>query len=254
MTRHLLFFLIAIGILTACQTVKPEPDPEKKARSAEIHYQLGIEAIRKNHLPKAFEELETALELAPDRSDILDAMGLVRRLRGDLKKSEHYYRLALRHDPGPRTYTNYGSLLLQEGKPKKAEKYFRKALEFPTYRHPDTAYINLGDALLAQGKFNEAIMAYRQATLLNEHQSTSLLREAEAFDRYHRPEFALAVYMKLLRKRPGSRPAVEGMSRILVRTGRKEEAIKELEHFMEITSEPMDRAWAEEYIRELSQR
>ncbi len=242
---------ICILTLAGCTTIKPELSPERKARSADIHYQIGIEALRKQQLPKAFLELRTALDLAPDRSDILDAMGLAWRMRGDLDKAGDYYERAMDNDPAPRTYNNYASLLLQKKQPGKAEKYLRQALKFPTYRNPDTAYINLGDALLAQGKFNEAIAAYRQASRLNNQQTFSRLKEAEAFNRYHRPEFALAVYETLLMERPGNRAAMEGMIALLVKSDRKYEAIKRLEHFRDITSLPMDRAWAQETIRSM---
>jgi len=247
--KGLIFVLLMT--LAGCATVQPELSPEKQARSAEIHYHLGIEAIRKQQLPKAFLELKTALDLAPDRSDILDAMGLAWRMRGDLDRAEDYYERALDNNPGPRTYNNFGSLLLQKKRPGKAEKYLRKALGFPTYRNPDTAYINLGDALLAQGKFNEAIAAYRQASVLNSQQTLSRLKEAEAFNRYHRPGFALAVYETLLREQPGHREAMEGMIALLVKSGNRQEAIKRLEKFRGITSIPMDRAWAQETIQSL---
>jgi len=245
-TVFMLFLMLA-----SCTTVRPELSPERKAQSAGIHYQIGIEALRKQQLPKAFLELQTALDLAPDRSDILDAMGLAWRMRGDLDKAEDYYERAMDNDPAPRTYNNYASLLLQKKQPKKSEKYLRQALKFPAYRNPDTAYINLGDALLAQGKFNEAIAAYRQASLLNSQQALSRLKEAEAFNRYHRPEFALAVYETLLIERPGNRAAMEGMIALLTKSNRKQKAIKRLEHFRDITSLPMDQAWARETIRSL---
>lgn len=249
--KFFLYALLSLSVLAACQTIEPEPDAESKAKSAEIHYQLGIEAIRLNHLPKAFEELDTAYNLAPERSDILDATGLAWRLRGDLDKAEDYYRKALRHNPGPATYNNYGNLLLQKKKWKKAEKNFRRALDFPTYRNPDTAYINLGDSLLGQNKFNEAISAYRQASLLNKHQTESRLREAEAFILYHRHEFALAVYEKLLGEQPAHRLAMEGMIKLLIKSGRQREAMNHLEHFVDVSSDPMDKAWAKELLHKL---
>jgi len=247
--RNIVFLII---LLAGCATVQSELSPDKRSRGAEIHYQLGIDAIRKQQLPKAFYELDTALKLAPDRSDILDAMGLAWRMRGDLDKAGDYYEQAIDQDPSANTYNNYGSLLLQKNSPEKAEKYLRKALESPTYRHPDTAYINLGDALLAQGKFNGAITAYRQASALNNHQTLSRLKEAEAFSRYHRPEFARAVYETVLLEKPGDRGAMQGLIAILVKSGKNQEATKRLEQFRDTTSIPMNRAWAQETIQSLS--
>ena len=146
----ILFLSVAVLLVAACQSDPLKDDPAKLAKRVELHYKIGLDSINKGNLPKAFDELLMANKLAPDNADVLAALGYAWRLRGELKKAERYYLRAIRHDPTPAIYTNFGSLLLDLGKPKKAEKMALRALENPRYPRPDIASIILGDALLAQ--------------------------------------------------------------------------------------------------------
>jgi len=255
MLKNTFFYAILLSIavvLPACSTMTPSVSPELQAKRVNIHYQLGIDALNKGNMPKAFKELLYAESMNPDRSDVLDALGYSWQLRGDLDKANAYYRRAIKHDPSPATYNNYGGLMLRMNKPKVAEKYFRKALDDPRYRHPDIAYTNLGDALLLQDRFNEAIAAYRQARVLNRFQETSRIREARAYVRYKRFIYAKALYETILRDRPGNRQALEGLLHLLRQEGNVSEVKKQLERFHKLTSDPLNKAWAEEEIKRLS--
>jgi len=255
MLRNTFFYAILLSItvaLPACSTMSPSVSPERQAKRVNSHYRLGMDALNKGNLPKAFEELLRAESMNPKRSDVLGALGYAWQLRGDLDKSNDYYRRAIRHDPSSATYNNYGGLMLRMNKPKIAEKYFRKALDNPRYRHPDLAYTNLGDALLRQDRFNEAIAAYRQARILNRFQETSRIREAQAYVRYNRITYAKALYETILRDKPGNRQALEGLLHLLRKEGNASGVRKQLERFHKLTSDPLNRAWAEEEIKRLS--
>jgi len=247
MRSRVSMFLLMSGLLLSACANRPAPVSEDtKNKQVESHYRLGLDALEKNNLPKAFDELLIAERIAPKRSDVLDALAYAWRLRGDLETSHAYYTRALAVDPAARTWNNYGTLLLTMNKPKEAEVAFRKALEDPRYPNPDYAYINLGDALLMQDRFDDAILAYRQARQLNPLQIASRLKEATAFREHHRPEFAKAMYETILRERPANRQALEGLLSMLQDKG---EARRQLESFIKITPEPLDRAWAEETLR-----
>jgi len=248
MLKNIFFYAILLSItvvLPACSTMTLPVSPELQAKRVNVHYQLGIDALSKGNMPKAFEELLHAESMDLDRSDVLAALGYAWQLRGNLDKANA-------HDPSPATYNNYGGLMLQMNKPKDAEKYFRKALDNPRYRRPDLAYINLGDSLLFQDRFNEAIAAYRQARILNRFQETSRIREAQAYVRYKRIAYARALYETILRDKPGNRQALEGLLHLLRQEGNVSGARKQLERFHKLTSDPLNKAWAEEEIKRLS--
>src|SRR5699024_1302266 len=71
----------------------------------------------------------------------------------------------------------YGALLMRRGAFRKAEKYFRKALERLIERNPNPynseAYYLLGLNLLYQGRDEEAYDAFYKATWSNEQQEMS---------------------------------------------------------------------------------
>lgn len=244
----LLFIVMAFS---ACSTIT-QVSPELQAKRVDIHYQLGIDALNRRNMPKAFDELLHATKIAPDRSDVLAALGYAWQLRGNLDKANDYYQQAIKHEPSSATYNNYGGLLMQMHKPKLAEQYFRKALDNPRYPNPDIAYINLGDALLLQDRFNEAMAAYHQARILNHFQETSRIHEAEAYVHYDRIAYAGALYETILRDKPGNRQALEGYMGVLRKEGNTSEIRKQLKQFRHLTSNPLDKVWAEEEIKSLS--
>ncbi len=238
-------------LLSACSGKHTPPKEDATAKQVESHFRLGLDALEKNNLPKAFDELLHAEQLDPKRADVIDALAYAWRLRGDLEKSHAYYRRALAIDPAARTWNNYGSLLLSMQKPKEAEDAFRKALEDPRYNRPDFAYINLGDALLMQNRLSEAIAAYRQARLLNPSQEASRLKEAAAYREHGNPEFAQAMYETILRDSPANRQALEGLLALLRNQGDNDTAQRQLQQFIKQTPEPMDRVWAEQILRSM---
>jgi len=246
----LALLLTAALSLSACSGKAP-PKNDTTAKQVESHYLLGLDALNKNNLPKAFDELLHAEHLNPKRADILDALGIAWRLRGDLQKSHDYYSRAIAIQPSPRIYNNFGILLLTMQKPKEAENAFRKALADPRYNRPDFAYINLGDALLMQDRFSDAIAAYRQARLLNPLQELSRLKEAAAYIKHDRPAFAKAMYETILRDSPANRQALQGLLPLLEKKGEAGQARRQLQNFVKHTQEPMDRAWAEERLKDM---
>jgi len=244
--------LLCVAMLAGCQTTTRHDDAAQQAKSAELHFRLGIDALSKNNMPKAFSELLLAEKLAPDRADILDALGIAWIKRGKPDKAEGYYRRAIRMSPPPSTYNNYGGLLLTMGKYQQAEAMFRKALDDPRYRHPDLAYINLGDALLAQNRFEEAIASYRQARELNPLQQISRLKEARAYAEHGKTRYARAMFEAILREHPASRDAMQGLLALLKKSGDRQHAREKLVAFSKHATRPEDIAWAQEEIGRLN--
>ncbi|MDQ6962880.1 MAG: tetratricopeptide repeat protein [Mariprofundaceae bacterium] len=250
--KYALLFVL-IWMLSACQALISPAEQEENDLRAESHYRLGIHALqmhsaKNNLLPKAFKELLIAEEFSPQRADILDALGYAWSLHGNLKKAEAYYVRAIKYDASAATYNNYGGLLLKQGHPKEAEKQFRKALEDPRYVNSFLAYINLGDALLEQSRFSEAIPAYRQAKLLNPNQEVSRMKEAEAYVRYRMDSHAIALYETIVREHPTYKQALQGFLRLLRQNGDVAKIRLYLRTFREKTDAPADQRWAEKQL------
>jgi len=249
-------FILLIGCLSGCQSLTTPQMQNTYDERAESHYRLGIHALhmhspKNNLLPKAFQELLIAEKYAPKRADILDALGYAWSLHGNFKKAEKYYIRALKISSDAAIHNNYGGLLLQQGHPVAAEKHFRKALEDPRYEKAFMTYINLGDALLEQSRFSDAIPAYRQAKLLNPQQEIARVKEAQAYVRYRMDDHAKALYETIVRENPIYRDALQGFLNLLRQSGETAKMRLYLRTFREKTHIPADQLWADQQLKRL---
>lgn len=244
--------LVLSLVMTGCAGGGKNFTKEQREKQGKIHYQLGIDALNKGLLPKAFDELIQSDHDYPNQPEVQGALAYAWRLRGDLKKSEAYYRKALYLKPdSPATHNNYASLLIQMKRYEDAEREARKALSDPRYPNQHLAFMNLGDALLNQDKFNEAITAYRQAERFVPGNPLPKLKEAQAYVRYERFNYAQALLETMLRNKPDDRAAVEMLEGLLVKQGKRPEARRVLESFIGITTSDLDRAWAKDELNRL---
>jgi len=243
-TRTGLVLLLLLS-MTACATNSKVDSPEKQEKLANIHYQLGVDALGKQGmLPKAFDELMKSNEILPNQPEVLDALAYAWLLRGDLKKSEAYYLRAIRHDAGAATFNNYASLLNRLKRYPEAEKTARKALADPRYPNQDLAFINLGNALLGQEQFDAAINAYLQARVFNPDSDLVNLRLAHAYLKNGKLQESRALYEISMRKQKDNRQAVEGLVDVLLQQNDAAAARQVLNRFSQQTSSSLDRAWA----------
>mgnify|MGYP005843811161 CR=1 FL=1 len=243
-TITLAMMAAALLLLSGC-SASNKPSDEDQLKRAKLHYQLGLDALYRDQLPKAFEEFMLAEEIDPDLPEVLDGLGYAWRLRGNLEKSESYYKRALRAGAGSATHNNYGSLLLQMKKFDQAKVQLKKALEDPRYRNQFMAYINLGDAYLGSDEFDEAIRTYRKAGRFGLNQTLSRMKEAEAHVAYNQLNYAQALYEEIFKEQPANRSAIEGLVNVLKLRNDRNTARQRLSIFMEQPSiSALDRAWA----------
>jgi type IV pilus biogenesis/stability protein PilW len=246
-------FLIASLLLAGCASTTKNDD-SKTATSAKLHYRIGLNALYSNDLPKAFDELMTSDSLNPNQPQVLDALAFAWRLRGDLNKSEELYKKALRYGGGSSTHTNYGSLLIQLGRYKEAEKELRTALADPRYGQQYIAYVNLGDALAGQKRYDEAVTIYRQAYRIDPRSNDARLREADVYIAQGRVNYARALYQTMLRENPDDRTTLESALRLLEKQHDYDTAIKMVKDFLEHTRSDLDRGWATDELIRLEKR
>jgi tetratricopeptide (TPR) repeat protein len=127
-----------------------------------------------------------ALAIAPDHADALHLMGL---LLLDAKQFDHavdWFARAIRRDPKPLYLTNLGTALLAQSRFEEALQVFDKALQLKS----DDAelWTNLGRALVEAGRPADAIRTFQQALRLNpQHwvaacQSALLLLDLERYE------------------------------------------------------------------------
>jgi len=243
------------ALLVSCQTSGEKIDPDKNNKRAKFHYQIGLDALNRGQLPKAFDELMQSDALLPDQPDTLEALAYAWRLQGNASKSEALYKQVITISPSPSVYTNYGSLLVSLKRFEEAKVILNKALEDPRYRNQYMAFLLLGDALLGQGDIEGAIQKYRKASMMNPNQKVlSQLKEAHAYTVSGRLNYAQALYETLLRKDPILRPALEPLLALLEKRSDLDAARQHLAKYIEKESDPLNRAWASDELTRLGHR
>ncbi len=247
MMKYILL-IAAVLSLSACQSDASKRLDEDANKRARLHYQLGLDALHKGTVPKAFEELYISDKIKPNQPDTLDAIAYAWRLRGDNKKAEQFYKKAIKADAGSSTYNNYGSLLNELGKYDDAIKNLTLALEDPRYRNQSLVFLNLGDAYVGKGNLEEAVKAYRKAKLLSPNWTYPELREAAAYTTFHRPNYAQALYETILRKKPANQQALAELIALLKGKGQDSLLRSYIQAFIKANPDKLQQAWAKDEL------
>jgi len=245
------YLIIVTCLLASCATHTNKITVADNAKRANFHYQIGIDALYKGQLPKAFSELMESNAQAPNQPEVLDALAYAWRLRGDFDKSESFYKQAIAAGGKSATFTNYGALLVSLKRYPEAEIQLRNALKDPRYNKQYITQIHLGDALLGQDKLEEAVASYRIAGMLGRDQSLPQIREAQAYVKSNRLNYAKALYETILRKEPTNRAALEGIIALLEKQGDLKTSQTFISAYIEKSSDPMERAWAADELTRL---
>ena len=247
-----IFILCAALTLSACQSSAIQKQNEDDVtKRASLHYSLGIDALHKGFIPKAFEELMLADSIDPKNAETLDAIAYSWRLRGNNKEAKKYYQRAIRYNPAPATHNNYGSLLVEMGEYKEAVKQLKLALDDPRYNKQDLAFTNLGDAFVGLQDYENAIAAYRKAQLIAPRWTYPKQREAATYVIMKRPNYAQALYETILRSEPNNQQVLQGLLLLLRDKGEKNSIKTHLQTFIKHTTNPLQKAWAKDELAQL---
>src|ERR1700722_19983018 len=154
---HLVMALLAIGL-----TAKAA-DPQAAAG----HVTKGSERLRAGDLAAAESELRAAIGLGTRDAHAYNLLGLICDRTNRLDDAVHYYKEALRIDPGYTAAVNdLGSALIRQGRLEEALKLFELSLKV---RPSDvTANFNIGVIQAQQGRFTESAQSLERA-----HQAAS---------------------------------------------------------------------------------
>ncbi len=151
--------LLAALALSACA----HGPSAKERKTAEIHSDLGLEALQKGQAQDALREFDKALAADPDMPEAHLGRGLVLEYAFNrLKEAEAEYRKALAARPNyPEAQNNLGQLLARTGRPEESLQLFDDALSNAFYREPWVARCNKGQALHRMGRTDEGLAEMR---------------------------------------------------------------------------------------------
>jgi len=145
----------AIALCLACAHA-----PSKKEReAAEIHYNLGLEALRAKRVQEALREFDLALTSDDRLAEAYLGRALVYEFGyGKTSEAERDYRKAIELKPDfSEAHNDLGQLLARRGLLEEAVKEFDLALGNMLYRDQAVARCNKGQALYRLGRRNEGL-------------------------------------------------------------------------------------------------
>jgi type IV pilus assembly protein PilF len=155
----------ALALLCACAS---GPTPRQR-EAAEIHTNLGVEALRAGRPQEALREFEEALKSDDGLGEAHLGRGLVLEFTfGRKEEAEKEYRRAIALKPAmSEAHNNLGQLLAGRGRLDEALGEFDAALANMYYREPYSARFNKGKVLAALGRREEALAELKTCLTLN---------------------------------------------------------------------------------------
>jgi len=133
-------------------------------------HQLGLAYFREGALSHACEQLDRALNAAPERPDIWEHRGLLAALRGDRIAAEAFYHRALSISGGSASlHRNLADCLKLSGRLDEARRHYLNALGFePTLHHAVRA---LAQICADQAQYADAADFWQRAWALDSSNS-----------------------------------------------------------------------------------
>jgi type IV pilus biogenesis/stability protein PilW len=131
----------------------------KQREAAEIHYNLGVEALRAGRVQEALKEFDESLAGDEAFADAHLGRGLVLEYGySRFDEAEKEYRRAIELRPSfPEAHNNLGQLLAKQDRLTEAVAEFDAALENMLYKEPYVARCNKGEALNRLGRRDEGV-------------------------------------------------------------------------------------------------
>jgi Tfp pilus assembly protein PilF len=135
----------------------------KDRRTADIHHDLGVEALRAGRFPEALREFDAALAKDESFAEAHRGRGIVLDLGfGRMDEAEKAYRRAVAVRPGfSEAHNDLGQLLARDGRWEAAIAEFDAALANMLYKEPYVARCNKGLATYRMGRRDEGLAEMR---------------------------------------------------------------------------------------------
>jgi type IV pilus biogenesis/stability protein PilW len=154
----------ALALAAACSSGPTQDDTAK----SDFHYRLARNYYNDPNIAMVQRELHEALKLDPRNHEALHLRGFVRMGLNDLLGAEADYKAALGIKPDfQECRNNLGTALLALGRFEEAIEVFKPLLEDPLYPTPSFAQGNIGFAYMNLKNFEAARRHMEMAVFLN---------------------------------------------------------------------------------------
>jgi tetratricopeptide (TPR) repeat protein/serine/threonine protein kinase len=210
--------------IAACrQAIKLDP------MLAEAHHELGLGLWSQGKVNEAIACFRKAIALDPKSAPAHNSLGAI--LCDDLRDYENAaacFRKAIELDPKRAlAHSNLGNALLAQGKLDEAIAEYRKNIKLdPKFA---VAHSSLGNALLAQGKLDEAIAEYRKTMELDPENDIACFNLGQILTHLGKLDHAVAAFRKAIALNPGRAEPHYFLGLALLKLGQFDQALKALQ-------------------------
>jgi type IV pilus assembly protein PilF len=191
--RRLALVALFAAAASGCASTQDQEVQRLRARAT---YEQGLSHLGDKRVSLALASLQEAVRLEPAAPLYHNTLGVVYlHYLSKPAEAQAEFQKAIELDP---TYaealTNLGVTLAQQGKWEEAIVAYRKAISLPIYPTPEVAYANLGWAYLNLGKQREAEESYRTAVQLQPRFAQAYYFLGVVLDRQGRKEEARSAF------------------------------------------------------------
>lgn len=159
---------LLVAILGGCRSAA---DVEVERIRASAAYEQALKHLEEKRVSLALTSLNEAANLDPTKAIYRNALGFIKLNLKQFKEAQGEFAKAIEIDPTyGEAHHNLGLAYAEQGRYEDAVTAYRKALSFPTYSSREVAYHNMGNAYLGLTKFPEAEDSYRAALRLKSSQ------------------------------------------------------------------------------------
>lgn len=179
MKLNILMLLWLVGLSGGCTHVTPDKE-QPVATVSQTRLQLGLEYLHQGNVHAARQNLQKAVDAAPQDYRPQLGMALYEQWIGNNNAAQQRYLHALKMAPhNGNVLNNYGAFLCSLGQYVLAQQQFAAATSAPDYDRIADSLENGGYCLLKAGKNDEARQLFIRALKIDPSKGDPLLAEAE---------------------------------------------------------------------------
>ncbi len=187
----------------------------------------AVEDHQKGRLQEAEAGYRRILEAAPAHGDALHLLGVLSCQTGRHDEGERLIRSALKGNPNNPVYLdNLGNALRAAGKPEDAlAAYRRAAAASPGTPNAGAIHLKMARFLKSQGRLDEAAASYAASLAVTPNRDRVRLERAECLSAQGKTAEAVSEYARYLERHPSDSTVLGEMGAALNRLGRYPESV-----------------------------
>ncbi|WP_253819542.1 type IV pilus biogenesis/stability protein PilW [Vibrio coralliilyticus] len=171
---------IATILLSACVTIDTQTVTSGTLDKADARIALGLSYLQRNNRVKARENIQKALEHAPDYYRSQLAMAHYLEQVSEFTRAEYWFQKAIsQHPDNGQLLNDYGSFLCKQSRYQEANALFERAVVQPNYYYVADSYENAAFCALKADQQASAARYFERAIAHDPNRPQAILNLAK---------------------------------------------------------------------------